>query len=92
MKSFLFSLDLKEKYSLIDSEKKSIICSKSHGPIFGGDLQDLCIMDKANITESYSQFPSSYNLKEGDRYKYSREVTSNYIDFTGSQEGNFKVI
>lgn len=57
--SFLLSLNLKEKMTLVDSEK-AIQCSANWGPCFGGGC-DIAIADKCDSKDSSSVFPTSYN-------------------------------
>ena len=55
-KSFLFSLDEKEKY-VPQSGDYLIGCNSSYGPTFGGG-HDLCICDACNTSNSsYASFP-----------------------------------
>ena len=68
---FLFSLDLKKKYT--PSNKDGLILGKrSQGPIFGdGDLE---ITDRCNINNSLTYFPSTFT---GDDYEWTQIVHEN---------------
>ena len=48
--SFLLSIDLKQKMSLVDNTK-AIYCDPNRGPIFGGG-KDIAIADKCNSNDS----------------------------------------
>ena len=57
--TFLLSLDLKEKMTLVNSQK-AIQCLPSHGPVFGN--ADIAISDQCNEREeSMTNFASSFN-------------------------------
>lgn len=76
--SFLFSLTLKEKYPIVQSEY-AIYCNSNSGPNFGKGA-DLCISDGANKNKkSYSYFPWSYC-----NGKYEREQAT-YKLFCGAE-------
>ena len=65
--SFLFSVDLKEKYPIV-REKESIWCNPRCGPVFGGGSgHDLGLPDAAD-KESFFCFPNAYD----GMGKYSR--------------------
>ncbi len=62
--SFLFSLTLKEKYTMANNAylPNTIYNGASYGPTFGGG-HDLYISDQANISSSsYSNIPISYQF------------------------------
>lgn len=88
-KSFLFSVDIKEKMTLNEPER-AIRCDPSWGPIFGGGQgSDIAISDNCfSNKESYMGFPWSYNT--GGKYKRRPET---YAAFCGAKEGYwFKVL
>jgi hypothetical protein len=58
LKSFLLSLDLREKMSLSD-KNYAIYFDKERGPIFGNC--DILINDKCNISDNSTFFAWSYN-------------------------------
>ena len=82
MKSFIFSLNMKEKFPL-NLSQFAIACNPDKGPIFG--CCDICIFDNANKEKSNAEFPISYN-----NGKYSRGQ-STYVAYTGHAKGQFLV-
>lgn len=68
MNSFIFSLDLHEKFNL-NLAQFAIACNSEKGPIFG--CCDICIVDNSNIEKSNAEFPISYN-----NFKYARNPQS----------------
>ena len=80
MGSFIFSLDLKEKFTL-NLAQFAIACNPEKGPIFG--CCDICVVDKSNIEKSNAEFPISYN-----NFKYARNPQSSEA-FTGHVKGRF---
>jgi hypothetical protein len=80
MNSFIFSMDLREKYSL-NLAQFAIACNPEKGPIFG--CCDICIVDKSNVEKSNAEFPISFN-----NFKYSRNADSSTA-FTGNAKGRF---
>jgi hypothetical protein len=65
-RTFLFSLDLKEKYTPVKYDQL-IYPHQSYGPCFGGG-HDLCLYDQCHINSSYANFPFSYNLEGEKKY------------------------
>ena len=49
LESFIFSLDMKERFSL-NLAQFAVACNSEKGPIFG--CCDICIVDKSNIDKS----------------------------------------
>lgn len=82
MKSFIFSLNMKEKFQL-NLSQFAIACNPDKGPIFG--CCDICVFDNANKEKSNAEFPISYN-----NGKHSRGQNT-YIAFTGHPKGQFLV-
>lgn len=80
MNSFIFSLDLREKFNL-NLSQFAIACNPDKGPIFG--CCDICIVDGSNIEKSNAEFPISYN-----NFKYARNPQSAEA-FTGHAKGRF---
>lgn len=85
-RSFLLSVDLREKMTLVDP-LKAIQCSTSWGPCFGGGC-DIAIADKCDVKNSSSLFPTSYNNNKG---KYKNKA-STWAAFSGANDlWNFRV-
>ena len=80
MTSFIFSLDLREKFTL-NLAQFAIACNPEKGPIFG--CCDICIVDNSNVEKSNAEFPISYN-----NFKYARNPESSQA-FTGHVKGRF---
>ena len=80
MKSFIFSVDLKEKFNL-NLAQFAVACNPDKGPIFG--CCDICIVDQSNIEKCNAEFPISYN-----NLKYSRNPESSQA-FIGNVKGRF---
>ena len=83
LSSFIFSVDLKEKFVNTD-EDKLMYCGSYLGPTFGGG-HDIYIADKCNSNNnSYTNFPSSYNRGSGE--KLVRDQSS-WLMFAGVPSG-----
>jgi len=85
--SFLLSLDLRQKMTLIIPQY-AINCNSNYGSTFGGGA-DIFIADKCNQNQSsYANFPHSYNYS-------SKPYTANqqsYTAFSGATANyNFRV-
>ena len=89
MRTFLFSLDLKEKYIPID-ESNLIHGYSGYGPTFG-DGHDLYLADSCNSnTSSYTNFPHRYN-RAGENGIINNQES--YTNFAGATNGkNFRVL
>ena len=66
------------------TDENLIYCNKDCGPIFGNG-HDLCLTDKCNVNNCYSNFPDTYM----SRRKYKEGQSSKL--FTGSTNYEFKV-
>ena len=80
MSSFIFSLDLREKFNL-NLAQFAIANNPDKGPVFG--CCDINIVDKSNIEKSNAEFPISYN-----NMKYTRSPESSEA-LTGHVKGRF---
>ena len=82
-RSFIFSLTLRQKMKLIDSER-AVVKGKSEGPIFGSG-HDIFISDYCNDgRKSYAKLPESYHFDLTGQEAWS--------EFCGNKEGyDFKV-
>ena len=82
MQSFIFSVNLKEKFQLNFSQF-AIACNPEKGPIFG--CCDICIFDNGDQQKSNAEFPISYN-----NGKYSRGQNT-CTEFSGHPKGQFTI-
>jgi hypothetical protein len=82
LKSFIFSLNLREKFSL-NLAQFAIANNPDKGPIFG--CCDICVVDNGNKERSNAEFPISYN-----NGKYIRSPESSFA-FTGHPKGQFLI-
>ena len=80
LKSFIFSLNMKEKFQL-NLSQFAIACNQEKGPIFG--CCDICIVDAANKEKSNAEFPISYNNGKHIRGQKTYEA------FSGHAKGQF---
>ena len=87
-KSFLFQLDLHEKYTP-DSRRGLIIGKNRWGPQFGKGL-DLSIANECDKNDnSMSRFPGTYNLQDRP-YPSGQESIASFCGATNSYK--FKVV
>ena len=85
--TFIFSLNLKKKYDMIQKNGRAIFCSKSYGPNFGDC--DLCLKENMKIGETYANkscnFLSDNNLEltggKGDHENFDAEELEVYKVF-----------
>ena len=80
--SFLFSVDLKDKYALTSSAN-AIFCHNGYGPTFG-DGQDFYLPN--GVSFGTFNFPSRYNGNDK-----VQKNTDGYKAFTGSSSASCKV-
>lgn len=66
-----------------------IYCNVKSGPIFGKG-HDLCILDKCNVNDCFANFPTTFNLLNGEQYPEPN--INSYTIFTGSIDVNFRVV
>lgn len=67
-KSFIFSLDMKEKF-VPQGDNKLIFGHQHCGPVFGGGSgSDINISDRCNKNKSFSDFPETYNREKGKKF------------------------
>ena len=83
MRTFMFSLDLKEKYVPKDGSNL-IYRHSSYGPTFG-DGHDLNLTDSCSSNNSsYANFPFRYNRAGESKIAKNRE---SYTNFSGATNG-----
>ena len=70
--TFIFSLDLKKKYDIIDKEKAAIYCDKK-GPIFGGS--DFNVRANMKICDTYAN-------------QYTNFLSNNNLELIGEKGNN----
>ena len=84
--SFMFSMDMDRKYSLVQGAQCAIICYSYYGPAFGNWGFCICQVDTDDCRKPCS-CASDEHLIRGDEYE-----AETYLNFLGETEGRFSVI
>jgi hypothetical protein len=68
--SFVFSVDERTKYPIVNTFDRAIYCYSSYGPLFGNG-HTICVYDNSNAnTNSFVENDNNYNVKKADGQDY----------------------
>jgi hypothetical protein len=68
--SFLFSVDERTKYPIVNNFEKAISCNSSRGPCFGDGCSIAIHSDSNSNTGSFVKNDTNYKIKKADGQDY----------------------